>query len=386
MIAPSSAIVSLLLVQSKSSMPDIVRSLREDKTSPSSAFPNRNYKTKLVVHFDINETILVGDDAGGDTRDDCLNKILAKSAFVRIPDGCDYEQTEPTHWWDGTPLDNDGATAPPALYTGWDWPPSCVPYYRTAFKKLSSTFTLGHGKVYRSLFDQMQAKVAFSHDDEDLPEILSHMIPSVFLTLKTLMERPQPTHIVFRTFGTDLHLIAKAVTCFAKGLHPDYLDFVCPDLLLNESNLFRGRWNEHGIYQLCSDDGTTVVASGGPAIMEFLATKPCCGIQDDYDFWAANRWEPWAGKPVWVPRDTSVHHVLLDDNIHNLENDGIASVHAQGEDGQFQTLYGKDILANQGLHLIRVPTIEPILNEHWFVEQLDAAQHRFEAKHNGGLN
>ncbi len=31
--------------------------------------------SKLVLHFDINETILVGDDAGGDTVEDCLNKV-----------------------------------------------------------------------------------------------------------------------------------------------------------------------------------------------------------------------------------------------------------------------------------------------------------------------
>ncbi|KAL3822622.1 hypothetical protein ACHAXA_006407 [Cyclostephanos tholiformis] len=36
----------------------------------------------LFLHFDINETILVGDVAGGDTLEDCLNKIIAKCAFV----------------------------------------------------------------------------------------------------------------------------------------------------------------------------------------------------------------------------------------------------------------------------------------------------------------
>ena len=36
-----------------------------------------------MLHFDINETILIGDEAGGDTVDDCLNKIIAKSAFVQ---------------------------------------------------------------------------------------------------------------------------------------------------------------------------------------------------------------------------------------------------------------------------------------------------------------
>ena len=34
-----------------------------------------NSEHKLVLHFDINETILVGDDAGGDSVDDCFNKV-----------------------------------------------------------------------------------------------------------------------------------------------------------------------------------------------------------------------------------------------------------------------------------------------------------------------
>ncbi len=39
----------------------------------------------LVLHLDINETILVGDEAGGDTREESLNKILAKSAYCQLP-------------------------------------------------------------------------------------------------------------------------------------------------------------------------------------------------------------------------------------------------------------------------------------------------------------
>lgn len=39
-------------------------------------------KRLLVLHFDVNETILIGDEAGGDSFDDTLNKALAKAALV----------------------------------------------------------------------------------------------------------------------------------------------------------------------------------------------------------------------------------------------------------------------------------------------------------------
>ena len=36
---------------------------------------------RLVLHFDVNETIMVADPAGGDSFEDVLNKMLAKTAF-----------------------------------------------------------------------------------------------------------------------------------------------------------------------------------------------------------------------------------------------------------------------------------------------------------------
>jgi len=60
-----------------------------------------------------------------------------------------------------------------------------------------------------------------------------------------------------------------------------------------------------------------------------------------------------------------------------LEHDSIASVRVQLEqDGRFRTLSGKEILAQQGHCLIRVPTVEPELNPRWFLEQIALARER----------
>ena len=86
------------------------------------AFLYLRKRPRLVLHFDVNETILLGDPAGGDTFEDCLNKICAKSAFVRLRSGAAAESAKAAElsdleWWDGTAM--DGAAAPPPLREAW---------------------------------------------------------------------------------------------------------------------------------------------------------------------------------------------------------------------------------------------------------------------------
>jgi len=389
----SSARKKFLASSSRTMLPEIVRSVEDQIVvqKESDASKGASFSTRLVVHFDINETVLVGDDAGGDTREDSLNKILAKSAFVRIPSnkkvvwGKTMEKNsdliEPSRWWDGQVIgDAQDGEVPPPLYTGWNWPPGCCPYYRTAFKKRAKRF-VDHkdGKKYKKLYDELESRLMFpaTTETKGLPDILSHLLPALFETIQTLQDRSQPVRFVFRTFGSDLPDIANAITAFSRGKHPSYPKFIHPELELN--TIVRGRWNKDGVYQLWDYSLQTVLASGDAEIIEFLDSHLMCGIQDDYEYWAANGWEPWAGKPVWVPKwNDDVHHVLFDDNIHNLEHDSIASVRLQQEEGRpYQTLSGKETMEMQGLYLIRVPTVEPILNTKWFVKKVDQAQQLF---------
>ena len=106
---------------------------------------------KLILHFDVNETIMIGDPAGGDTFDDCLNKTLCKNAFIRkrfpapspeeVGEGKALGRWGDWTWHDGSPLDPAlraaaGATAAPPILTAFEWPEGCVPMYTVkAFKK-----------------------------------------------------------------------------------------------------------------------------------------------------------------------------------------------------------------------------------------------------------
>ena len=158
---------------------------------------------------------------------------------------------------------------------------------------------------------------------------------------------------------------------------------------LPPEKLFQGRWKEGEdgsvVYQLWNRDETKLVASGDEEILKLLKEGSCFGIRDDYDYWRQNEWLPTAGKPVWIPhyddQSTFDHHLFFDDNIHNLSDDGIACVRKQQEDGTFVTVDGAKMhQESQGVHLIRVPTIEPVLNPNWFVEKIESAQVRLQER------
>eukprot|EP00934_Nitzschia_sp_Nitz4_P001355 Nitzschia sp. Nitz4//scaffold2_size372955//333736//338351//NITZ4_000472-RA/size372955-processed-gene-0.138-mRNA-1//-1//CDS//3329546925//1355//frame0 len=371
--------------------PNNVESLQENKTRTN---------PKLVLHLDINETILLGDDAGGDTRHDSVQKMLAKSAFCQIPslasaidqpDGSGrptkqqilekLEFEEPTHWWDGQPMGKE--TSMPPLYTGWDWPPGCCPYYRTAFKDLSKKFVEEHhGRIYRPVLDACEDALRDPHTNL----LGDHILGALYHTLNYLIQRGQPFQVIFRTFGSDLSEISKLVTAFAQGKHPNYPDVHCPALELPEDSLYQGRWkvDENGStkYQLWNSKETELIADGDEQALQFLSKHSICGVRGDYLFWRKNNFVPTAGKPVWrpFPDDNFVHHILFDDNIHHLNHDCIACLREQRNDGTFHTVDPARMHSEfQGVHLVRVPTVEPVLNPNWFVEQIEAAQQRLEA-------
>ena len=80
---------------------------------------------RLVLHFDVNETIMVADPAGGDSFEDVLNKMLAKTAFVRRKDGGavdDAASPSELEWRDGVALDDDSGDPEEALWLRWEKP------------------------------------------------------------------------------------------------------------------------------------------------------------------------------------------------------------------------------------------------------------------------
>lgn len=89
-------------------------------------------KRTLNLSFDINETIIVGDPAGGDTFEESLNKIICKVAFVRPRSEATGEQID-YEWHDGSSFnvaERNPDAPPPPLLEDFKWPEGCTPFYR----------------------------------------------------------------------------------------------------------------------------------------------------------------------------------------------------------------------------------------------------------------
>jgi hypothetical protein len=57
---------------------------------------------------------------------------------------------------------------------------------------------------------------------------------------------------------------------------------------------------------------------------------------------------------------------------HNLEHNSIACVREEVAPNTFRTLSGRETLQQQEIHLIRVPTVDAVLQENWFLDQIHA--------------
>jgi hypothetical protein len=78
---------------------------------------------------------------------------------------------------------------------------------------------------------------------------------------------------------------------------------------------------------------------------------------------------------LWITQNDDKHqHIFFDDNIHNIASDSIVAVRRRATSSEaYRALSGEETLSLQARHLVRTPTVEPILNKQWFLQQVTCA-------------
>ncbi|XP_061474841.1 uncharacterized protein LOC133380810 isoform X2 [Rhineura floridana] len=276
-------------------------------------------KRKLVLHIDLNNTILVSDAITGQDPRAALNYFLSTVTWGKI---------SPTGEWQW--LSESPSLHPPCQ--------GAVSFYsqygrNTKFTDvpLGRQFYDLHRRHLGLLEWQGQPHPLLSSQDEQAKHY--HLVlPSFFHLLESLHQEKRRFAVVFRTFGTDLPRVLQAVRCALEGEHPCFpalRDISLPvDLSPGKIRCSKRKVVvTQGVERLSTEDGDRRMH------LYFSSREGLCGFQDHFGWWAKNEFSSQGGKPLWIdPYDASVHHICIDDNIRLNDSDTI--IHPQVFTGQ----------------------------------------------------
>ena len=306
---------------------------------------------------------------------------------------------------------------PPPLCTDWTWPPGTSSYYRAGgiSKSIARNFTNKGcpGEGYRPIYEKLKKAVRWPKETSKDPRLChdgSHhfLLPAFFKTITELKKRQRSFSIVIRTFGTDIEDVCLALNAYSDGCHLSRFTPPVSEMKACSTNMWDGKYNINtGAFELTKrtdchhssatpsveNDETKQVTT--PTTTTTTMTKEseivsllhgdrdeisCIACTDDYHWWNDHGYNPSCGKPIWITKNEDEYlPIFFDDNIHHDENDSIVAVRVREDqtEEEFRPLTGKETLAMQGKHLVRVPTIAPILNENWFLEKIEECETNF---------
>ncbi|XP_056241645.1 uncharacterized protein si:dkey-32e6.3 [Seriola aureovittata] len=273
---------------------------------------NQDQKRKLVLHVDLNNTILVSDAVTGEGTVSALDYFLSTVTWGKMSKHGKWE------WLSDSP-----SLLPPS--------PDAVSYYSQFGRTYS--FTSAAGRRFRGVLDEhlnllrwpegVKANKELSIKGED-GRLYHWILPSFFRLLRDLVQEGREFAILFRTFGTDLPRVLRAVDkALNEGAHPLFPDL--PDLKLNV-NMTPGkiRCSKRGIVLSRAEDRVSTQDGERALYQYFTSVQGLGGFQDHFDWWVSHTYSIHGGKPLWVdPFDQSVQHIFIDDNIRQNDKDTI---------------------------------------------------------------
>ncbi|KAM4722760.1 uncharacterized protein WCC33_008915 [Rhinophrynus dorsalis] len=267
---------------------------------------------KLVLHLDLNNTILVSDAATGQGPGAALNSYLSTVTWGRLSDTGEW-------CW----LDNCLSVAPPCK--------DAVSYY-TQFGRDAQFVDTKVGGRFKEIFThhmqllewQGELDQQFTQMGED-GKCYNWILPSFFHLLESLHHQRRQFTVVLRTFGVDLPLVLPAIHSALSGKHPHFPQLQTLQLLVN---LIPGKIHcskQESVLTQGSDRVSTK-AKERNIYDYFNSLSGIVGLKDHFDWWARNSFSSKGGKPFWIdPNDYDTQHIIIDDNIRLNEDDTIVN-------------------------------------------------------------
>ncbi|RNE99959.1 putative ubiquitin ligase [Trypanosoma rangeli] len=376
----------------------------------SRAFLERCPRRPLVIHMDLNRTIIQFDSAGGRTMEDALNSNVAASVMGR----CDGDK-----WVAVFGPQEEGDRSGLMTYDNYvdnlhTEPPGMHERPQAERDRIWRDIAANRRLMVRSFTHTGQPGEKYMHHVEEQRRVLAaapnySMIPAFFQLVNTLSELDWPFTLIFRTFGNDLANVLQEWRHFVFGEHvykprgavlkhmkEKYIPEATGCIFRAEDQLFLCLGPDKPSVVVCPEGTETLPPS--EALAQLLAMPFCKevyqtdfmllhdklleytsasnnvgGIVDYYPFWASGAERRSGGKvfPVAITASsyglTSVtprFYVFFDDNIFIGEEKSIVDLR--------DITTGKSITdaATERKYCVAVNPYMAIVNNDYFVDSL----------------
>lgn len=306
-------------------------------------------RVPVLLHFDINRTIIQVDPAGGKSLVDILNNNIATESLGRVVDGAwkivrgpadaadaaearelvSYDDFVDSQFPKPEGMDRMAPQDARALWAD-------VSEKRRYLKKVF-TAPGQPGEAFRPLVDRQLAQLRLP----GAPDAYYHIIPAFFRTVNDLVDADVNFNIVFRTFGVDLVTVLDDWRRFASGQHVypcservkkrfGGIDPITAALYRDSSGMFctAGAARAAPLAPTSSIVPTLEYLTALPGygdtrtashddLLALVQKGGVLGLVDFYPWWAAHGESASAGKvfPVHVaPSADTPYQVFFDDN------------------------------------------------------------------------
>ncbi|KAM8831114.1 uncharacterized protein ACB058_019148 isoform 1-T1 [Synchiropus picturatus] len=332
-----------------------------DRLSPSLS---DGRKSKLILHVDLNETILASDEALGRRTVASLDCFLASNTWGTVKHG---------KW--------EWLSDAPSLHPPCGGAVTYHSHHRQVHK-----FTSNAGKRFRGILDEHLRLLRWPEGVKEDRELcmkaedghLYHWIlPSFFQLLQDLVREGRDFAVVFRTFGVDLPRVLSALSrSVLEGAHPLFPDL--PDLKEQlRVNPAQGkiRCSPKGIAVTRGEERVSSRDGDRSLYQYFSSAEGLGGFQDDYNWWCMNR--STGGKPLWVdPFDQDVQHIFLDDNIRLSDKDSVVNTKVFTDPGGSDTREAS-VPELYDITLIQMDLLQAISDPHYFTKRIHICEENY---------
>lgn len=293
------------------------------------AFSELKGAQRLVLHFDVNKTLIASDLAGGKSVENVLNHLLAEKY---------------TGFWER------GQEAPMSYHAyieqvripGDPGDPECKMRRNQFLNRFVESLEESAHPLAAAVRSEYHALI------ERLESYNGEVFQSFFTLIEYLEAEQIPYSLALRSFGKDLGSVAGAI----------------------EARLERPFFDAYARFK----QGVLITPSETFATPSSIYHYFVCGknivVNDDWHYWHSHKNKRAYGKPFYVDlHNAEVLELFFDDNLEGPDSPTNIVNGVDAATGKPVPLKG---LLDAG-QLVKVDTLEAILNERYFVEKVQKA-------------